>query len=299
MVAAQRHKPPDKQEVCRKISSLLKKAYGAALPKRELPVLESLLYAICLENTPTAQADAVYARLLNAFHDLNEVRVSSITELLPVFADVVDPDWRALRTKNTLQYVFETNYAFDFESLKRKTADLAAKQLAKIPALSSFARSYVLQHCLGSHVLPIDSGMQAALVWLGLAERENNPEQAAEGLRSLIRKADAPLFCHLLHCLATDPKRMRAFSAASPKVPFVCDDAPARLDLLLRRGDTGSRTATTKKGAAGKPSPKPAGKSAGKPASRPVAKSAGKGAGKNGSHAARSSRSKVAAKKRH
>src|SRR5262245_54809283 len=100
MVAAQRHKPPDKQEICRKVSALLKKAYAGTPQKRELPVLESLLYAVCLENTDMSEADIVYARLLNAFHDLNEVRVSSITELQPVFVDVEEPDWRALRIKN-------------------------------------------------------------------------------------------------------------------------------------------------------------------------------------------------------
>lgn len=286
MVAAQRHKPPDKQDVCRKVSALLKKAYPGLPTKREPHVLETLLYAICLENTPMAQADVVYARLFNAFHDLNEVRVSSITELLPVFVDVEESDWRALRIKNSLQYVFETNYAFEFESLKRKTADLAAKQLSKIPALSYFVRAYVLQHCLGSHVLPIDARMQAALVWLGLAERESTPEHASEGMRSLVRKADAPLFCHLLHCLATDPKRMRAFVSVNSKTPLVCDDALARLDHLIRRGDTGSRGAARKAADT-------------KPAAKVARKAPGKSSGKNGTHAARSSRSKVGPKKRH
>jgi endonuclease-3 len=272
MVAAHRQKSPDKQDVCRKVASHLKKAYPGTVPRRDLPVLESLLYAICLENTPLAQADIVYARLLNAFHDLNEVRVSSITELLPVFADVEDADWRALRVKSSLQYVFETNYAFDFESLKRKSADLAAKQLGKIPSLSYFVRSYVLQHCLGSHVLPIDSRMQSALVWLGLAEREATCEHAGEALRTAVRKADAPLFCHLLRCLATDPKRMRAFTAAA-KSPPVVDDAIARLEQLIRRGDGGGKAEKRK------------------PAAQKSAK--------DGNHSSRSARSRVGSKKRH
>lgn len=273
MVAAHRHKPPDKQDVCRKVTTLLKKAYAAAVPRRELPVLETLLYAICLENTPVAQADVVYARLLNGFHDLNEVRVSSITELQPVFVDVDEPDWRALRVKSSLQYVFETNYAFEFDSLKRKTADLAAKQLAKVQSLSPFVRSYVLQHCLGSHVLPIDARMNAALIWLGLADPGSTPEHTGESLRSSVRKADAPIFCHLLHCLATDPKRMRAFAGAASKPPGPGDDALARLDQLLRRGDAGSR-----------------------PAHR---KPAGQKSAKNSNHKVRTSRSKVGTKKRH
>src|SRR6516165_6231074 len=95
MVSANRAKSADKHDVCRKVTVLLKKSYAASPPKQELPVLETLLYAVCLENSTPEQAGAVYARLLNAFHDLNEVRVSSISELLPLFADLSDADWRA------------------------------------------------------------------------------------------------------------------------------------------------------------------------------------------------------------
>lgn len=288
MVAASRHKTPDKQEVCRKVTTLLKKVYAGTVPKRELPVLETLLYAICLENTPMAQADSVYAKLLNAFHDLNEVRVSSITELLPVFSDVDEAEWRALRVKSTLQFIFETNYAFDFESLKRKTADLAVKQLAKISALSYFVRSYVLQHCLGSHVLPIDNRMHAALVFLGLAEAGATTEHVAEALRSSVRKADAPQFCHLLHCVATDSKRMRAFASAMTKPPDPSEDAVSRLDLLLRRGDVGG-------GAKARPAKPAVSKAATKGSGAKAA--ASKGAGKNG--AASRTPGRVGTKKRH
>ncbi|MBS0264956.1 MAG: hypothetical protein JSS02_23690 [Planctomycetes bacterium] len=237
MVAANRSKTADKQEVCRKVTLLLKKAYGTTSPKQELPVLETLLYAICLENSVPELAEKVYAKLLNAFHDLNEVRVSSIAELSPVFSDQSDPEWRAARTKAVLQHVFETNYAFEFESLRRKTAELAVKQLAKIPQISSFVRAYVMQHCLGSHVLPIDDKMHAALAWLGLAERDQTPEQTSEHLRSHVRKADAPLFCHLLGCVANDSKRSRAFASGGGKGEDAGHDPVDRLEQLLERGE--------------------------------------------------------------
>ncbi len=275
MVAANRSKSADKQEVCRKVTSLLKKAYAATQHKQNLPVLETLMYAVCLENSSPEHAGAVYAKLLNAFHDLNEVRVSSISELQPTFIELSDPEWRAARVKGALQYVFETNYAFDFESLRRKTAELAVKQLSKIPSLSSFVRAYVMQHCLGSHVLPVDDRMHAALVWLGLAGREESPEQAGEHLRSFVRKADAPLFCHLLGCLANDPKRSRAFASAAGKLTESQGDGEAatRLEQLLRRGDGGGAKAKGQKPAAHRP-------------------------GKGANHTARSGRAKVGSKKR-
>jgi endonuclease III len=232
MVAPNRGKPMDKQEICRKIASLLKKSYSAGASRRDLPVLETLLYATCLENTPPEQADQVYARLLNTFHDLNEIRVSSISELEKVFHDMEDPAWRALRVKSSLQYVFETSYSFDFESLRRKTAELAVKQLAKIPSLSYFVRGFVLQHCLGSHALPIDDKMLAALQWIGLADSGMTAEQAGDGLRGFVRKADGPLFCHLLHALAADPRWARVFSRA-PEGAAAAADPIQRLQLLL------------------------------------------------------------------
>jgi endonuclease III len=258
------------------VTVLLKKTYSASPAKQELPVLETLLYAVCLENSTPEQAGAVYARLLNAFHDLNEVRVSSISELHPLFVDLSDPEWRAARVKSALQYVFETNYAFDFESLRRKTAELATKQLTKIPSLSSFVRAYVMQHCLGSHVLPLDDRMHSVLVWLGLAEKEQSPDQAGEHLRSFVRKADAPLFCHLLGCLANDPKRSRAFLGSSGKGGDAAADGDAihRLEQLLKRGDSGGSKSKASKPAAHR-------------------------SDKDSNHNARAKRSKVSAKKRH
>src|SRR5262245_43138360 len=275
MVAANRTKSADKQEVCRKVTSMLKKAYAATPPKQDLPVLETLLYAVCLENSAPDQAGVVYARLLNAFHDLNEVRVSSISELQPTFADLSDPEWRAARVKGALQFVFETNYAFDFESLRRKTAELAAKQLSKIPALSPFVRAYVMQHCLESHVLPIDAHMHAALVWVGLTPGDETPEQAGEHLRPFVRKADAPLFCHLLGSLANDPRRARILASLPPEAEDESDaDVISRLEQLLRRADAG---ASKSKGA----------------------KAGTHRAGRSGNHNARSARAKVGARKRH
>jgi endonuclease-3 len=218
---------------------MLKKVYPPAPAERSMAVLDALIYAVCLEGTPRETADAVSKRLKDTFHDLNEVRVSSISELQGVFAGLEDPQWRALRIKNILQYVFETNYAFDFESLKRKTGELAVKQLMKIPALTPYVRGYCMQHALGAHLLPVDARMRQALVWLGLADSDSTPEQASESLRPYVRKADAVLFCHLLHELATDQKRSKAF--ASPGRggdPDAGADPLARLDALLKRPES-------------------------------------------------------------
>ncbi|MFN8855534.1 MAG: hypothetical protein ACK50P_08215 [Planctomycetaceae bacterium] len=238
MVAPQRSKPLDKQELCRKVTALLKKAYHTSPGKHDQPVLETLLFAACFEETDADSAQAMLKRLHDLYPDLNEARVSSIGELQHVFTSDEYAPWRALRIKNLLQSTFDLNYAFELESLRRKTAELAGKHLAKIPGISWFVRGWSLQHSLGSHVLPLDVRMHGVLVWMGFAEPNSDPEQTSESLRPYIRKADAPLFCHLLKCLSLDPKRSRVFPPAGKESDCSAspDEGVHRLEVLLTRG---------------------------------------------------------------
>ncbi len=236
MAAAHRGKAIDKQDVCKKLHGLLKKHYPGAAPKSELPVLETLLYAVCLEDSVPQQAEMAYARMLNGFHDLNEVRVSSIYELETIFEGLSDPAWRALRLKNVLQFVFESTYSFDFDGLRRKPTEQAVKMIGKIPQLSAFVRHFAMQNALGVHVLPIDERMRLVLVWLGLVESSSTLDSASETLRAFVRKADAAVICHLLRMLSTDPKYMAVFDAPVALIEHSADEAIHRLEVLFKQG---------------------------------------------------------------
>ena len=205
-------KASDRQAVMRRVVSQLQKRYGRSIPKSQRDVLHTLLFAIVLENSSHDAAESAMEGLLASFHDLNEIRVSSIVEIEALLAGVPNPDWKALRIREALQYTFEKYYSFDLETLKRKTMDVAEKQLAKIAYLTPFARNYVLQHSLGSHVIPVDDATRELVQWLGLAQVDADNEAAAEELKSAIRKQDAPLTCHLLHQLVSDRKYAGTFS---------------------------------------------------------------------------------------
>jgi hypothetical protein len=244
MSATQKTKMVDKLTLGKKLVALLKKRYPSPPAHQERPVLETLLYAICLEDASVEQADVSYERLLHAFHDLNELRVSSITELSSVFDGMVSADWRAHRVRNVLHYVFEKNFEFAFESLRRKTVELATKQLFKIRDLSPFDRNYTLQSALGTHVVPVDRMMTNAAIWLGLAAPGETPEHAAETLRSAVRKADVPVFAHYLRCLAVDPRLIKSFEpgkgaseAADPQTMF------ERLETLFKEAASAKKSA--------------------------------------------------------
>jgi chemotaxis protein histidine kinase CheA len=237
MVAANRGKSVDKQELCKKLQAHIKKHYGSLAPlKTELPVLETLMYALCLEDATPSEAEQAYARILNGFHDLNEVRVSSIYELEAVFQGMTEPGWRALRLKSLLQFVFEATFSFDFDSLKRKPQDQAVKALTKINHLSPFARNFALQMALGVHVVPIDGRMHDALAWLGLADPEADLDANADALRSAVRKSDAASFCNHVRALATDPKYLPVFAPHVAPIHIPADEAMHRLEVLFKQG---------------------------------------------------------------
>lgn len=204
MVAASRAKSSDRAAILKKLLPAIKKQYKVVVPKHDRPVLETMLYAICLEDVSVDEAEQAFARLGKEFPDLNEIRVSSISEIERAFVGLPRSEWRAFHVRSVLQYVFEKSFAFEFEGLRKKTLELAQKQLAKIKHLSNFVRNYTLQSVIGAHHIPIDESMAKSLIWLGLVPPNQDADQMGETLKAVVRKAEVPLFCFSIRCLATD-----------------------------------------------------------------------------------------------
>ena len=244
MVAASRAKTSDRAAILKKLLPAIKKQYKVAVPKHDRPVLETILFAICLEDATVVDAEHSYARLFSEFPDLNEIRVSSVKEIERAFAGQTDPEWRAFRVRSVLQYVFEKSFAFEFESLRKKTLELATKQLAKIKHLSTFVRNYTLQAVIGAHLIPIDPAMGRSLVWLGLVPPNQDVEQMGETLKAVVRKTEVPLFCFSIRCLATDKAVLDEFDSAKFPAPEEGHDGSLvtdRLDALYKSGASRAR----------------------------------------------------------
>ena len=206
-MAAKQVKTVDRQKVFTKLIKQLKKEFGRLPRKREtLPVLETMLYAVCLEDAPVEDAESVFARLTDEFFDWNEVRVSTITELEPTFEGLPDPARRAMRVRYLLYYVFDHQFSYDFDSLKKKPLELVSKQLNKIKHLTPFGRNYLLQHALGSHVLPVDARMLRVAIFLGLVPARATVENAPDLLKAMVRKADGFEVMWLLKSLSVSSK---------------------------------------------------------------------------------------------
>lgn len=226
-------KAADKSQVCRKFVIALHKLYGKSVPKIELPVVETMLFAACLEDSPWAPAEAGFQKLLGSFFDLNEIRVSSVNELEVILAPLREADWKGLRIRSILRSVFETAYSYDFEKLRRQTMEQAVKTLKKMADVTPFIRDFVLHEILGSHIVCLDNSMLTAAKWLGLVPESADLHEGSEYLKGGLKKSEVSEFCFLLRCLATDPKFIPRFADHGETVQTMADVMGRLAELQL------------------------------------------------------------------
>ena len=215
-----------------KIQRVLKKHYTPALPPADRPLLEQLLYAVCLENAPYEKADEVFAKLQHLYFDWNEVRVTTVTELADVAAPLPDAKSAAANVKRILQSVFESIYDFDIEIFKKQNIGTAAKDIAAYEGVTPFAAAYVTQHGLGGHSIPLDKGTLDVLVVLGLITPEEAHKHVVPGLERAIPKAKGPEFASLLHQFGAD---FIASPFSTRVKAIVLEIAPDAKDRLPKR----------------------------------------------------------------
>ena len=102
--------------------------------------------------------------------------------------------------------------------------------------LTPFVLNHTLQVVLGSHLVPADEKILNASKWLGLLPEEESIETASDTLKSTVRKTDAPLFSHLLRCLATDEELAADFNLVKNPLPeegVNLMDAPSRMEAMF------------------------------------------------------------------
>lgn len=186
-----------------KVHKVLKKHYKP-VPIPERPLLEHALYACCLENASYEAGDKAYAAVSSTFFDWNEVRVSTVKELAEVMHALPEPAAAAGNLKRILQSVFEANYSFDLETLKKMPLGQAQQKLQKHPGATPFVVAYVTQAALGGHAIPLDRGLLDVFEILGLATEQEKAAHNVPGLERAIPKNKGIEFGSLAHQLGAD-----------------------------------------------------------------------------------------------
>lgn len=185
-----------------KIQSVLKKNYQPVTPPSNRTVLEHLVFACCLEDSEYDPANDAFARLQEMYTGWNEVRVTTVAELSESMTDLTDPIQAATRVKKTLYNVFESQYSWDLEPLRKENLGKAVQKLSSYKSSTPFIVSYVVQSALGGHSIPIDQSAMDLMLLLEIVTEKEAAIGTVPGLERAITKTAGVAFGSMLHQLA-------------------------------------------------------------------------------------------------
>ena len=243
---------PNRAALLNKIHKVLKRSHKYTATKGDQPLLESLLFACCLENTHHDVARDQFDKLRAAFFDWNEIRVSTAKELAEVIDKVSEPLESAARLKSILQSVFESDYSFDLEHFKKQNIGAAVKRLQKCRLITPFVVAYATQTALGGHAIPLDKGTLGALYVLGVISEADAAHGIVPGMERAIPKSKGQEFASLLHELGADFFANPFSTSLRELLLSIAPDAKERFPKRHQQ-ETGAEPATL--AAAAKPSP--------------------------------------------
>ncbi|EMI52817.1 hypothetical protein [Rhodopirellula sallentina] len=223
----------NRSKLITKLHTALKKSYSIPPASPSRPLLEHALYACLLEDCPSELADEGLAKLEQDYFDWNEVRVTTVTELSDVLSSLPDPGKAALRLKTNLQSIFEEFYSFDLDHLKKENLGKAVAKFEKLPGMTPFVLSYIIQHGLGGHSIPIDYSAMVVMLVSGIASQTEAADGRVPGLERAVPKSKGIEFANLLHqpavALLMDPSD----KTARAMLESVAKGSAANLDEWL------------------------------------------------------------------
>jgi endonuclease III len=182
----------------------LKKHFKPAPEGPERSVLEHLLYACCLEDARSDQADEAFAKLQQTYFDWNEVRVTTVSELGQCLQSLPCSSSAAQRIKQCLQSLFESRYQYEIDDLKKANLGKAVAELQAWRGISPFVVSYVSQQALGGHSIPISNVVVEALLQCEIINAAEAEKKSVPGLERAIPKNRGIEFGSLLQQFALE-----------------------------------------------------------------------------------------------
>lgn len=226
-----------------KVLKVVRKHYKPAATPKDRTLLEHLVYACCLENSPHESADRAFQSLTGDYFDWNEVRVSTVRELAEAVKPLNDPQGSATRVKRILQSVFETHYSFDVEPLKKQNIGAAVKQLEKYNGSTPFIVAFVTQHALGGHAIPVNQGLLESLRIVGVVSDAEAAKGLVPGLERAVPKSKGAEMGSVIHQLGVEMHRS-PFGPMIRKLLLEID--PSCKDSLPRRPTKAEEEAAAK-----------------------------------------------------
>lgn len=180
--------PPEASPEQLELLERLAAHYGSPGPEPGLSILELGAYLILQQGGDRAGAREAVERIRSATVDWNEVRVSSLSELLEWCRPAGGQDLKArcLQLREYLANVYRDQNDVTLGILKEMDLEQRRKYLAGLAPLKPWMIHHLL--CAADHyrVFQFNNDMNRVLQRTGLIEREGSPRKAAEAAERLI-----------------------------------------------------------------------------------------------------------------
>lgn len=227
-------KIPPRSTLIPKLHKVLKANYKPVATDTSRPILDQVLVACCFENAPADVAEKAFARLVETYFDLNEIRVTTVAELAEILHDLPDPSRAALSLRRALQGVFESTYNYSLDHARKHSLAHGIKVLEGLRGVPPFVVQHVAATALGGHVVPLDKGALSALWLSGLITRQEYDTGKVPGIERTIAKKAGIEFSSLLHQFGIDVLT-NLHGATVRKVALAVN--PAAKDRFPKRGE--------------------------------------------------------------
>lgn len=181
------------------LQKVVSKHFTPVLAPKDRNILEHLIYASVLEDAPYDVADEAFHRLQECFVDWNEVRVTTVTELVEHFQNLPDAVAAATRVKKNLQSIFETRYSFDIEEFAKMNLGKAIAELEKFGGMSKFVLNYVTQNAFGGHAIPVSGNIVKILLATEIMSESEADKGQIPSLERTVPKSKGAEFASCLH----------------------------------------------------------------------------------------------------
>ncbi len=198
-----------------------KPAAAPAEPVDTADATRVLLLGVFCNHGPESKATAALDKLMAAMVDLNDLRVTPVSEIVEI-AGVGFPHCRraAEEVSQVLASIFNRIHDLDLSFLRGLGKKSAAAFINSLDGLSGHASAFFKQRHLGMHLIPLDVNMFAYLIKGEFIAERTAVAEAQRFCAGLVKDRDGPGFYSLFKRYAAthSPPKIAKKKTAKKKV---------------------------------------------------------------------------------
>jgi endonuclease III len=171
----------------RNLLRLLRQRYGRKPRPPGWELVDTLLFYLIYPSSSVSAARRAFKQFRDDYVDLNEARVSSISEVRATLKKAGASEQAAHVVRGVLKDIYLRENAVSLASIEQLAPDQAKRYLSQLEHLPAHATDYLLLIRWDHPVLPVDDQIARMASRIGLASANASPAQAQKSLMKTMR----------------------------------------------------------------------------------------------------------------